>query len=393
MGSAEYRMVRGDLLDAQKWTARSWVTRSLTFAGIALSGYQFAVAADVAQGFGTFGSTIAPAAQTLWPDSTVDQLNRISDVGFQTDKVIPKDASDIVVAFFPIDRFLTPELKKIYLHEPAAFYIPAAGILDKQTRKPICDVLQRIFPAPNGNAPKSGKITGSEQCGGIDLVALASAECPAKLDDSETAKNTCKEKAFLNQLSLNQIRVQVGGTMTVDVDTIPASIDRVQFDNDKDGSNVGKVWGVTTEQSGTIYGRYLSNGKPEIVDENGLTAADWVISIDGMPDTSTDTALRFKMTLKNAVETTPPKLYLRVNKTAKDGTVVSSYKYDLSVPPIPKTPDKTNSSSSPDATQGAAVQSDTATPDATHTPAPKLAVPPDAVHAQPSPPRVDKKHP
>ena len=70
---------------------------------------------------GAFNGSVIPAYQNLFPDPTVNQMNQISNVGFQVNKAIAKQSSDIVVAFFPLTDSLTPDLQSLYLSSPAAF--------------------------------------------------------------------------------------------------------------------------------------------------------------------------------------------------------------------------------------------------------------------------------
>ena len=120
------------------WTTRNWVIRSLQAAGSIASGYQFAFSErGIARGIASFNGQVVPAAQLLWPDGTINQLNRISDFGFQTNKLVPQESADVLVAFFPIDRFLTPGLKKIFLKSPAAFFVPGAMLADPKVKEKI----------------------------------------------------------------------------------------------------------------------------------------------------------------------------------------------------------------------------------------------------------------
>lgn len=134
VASVESRIARGELLDAQNWTIRNWVIRALETAGAIASGYQFVFKEQgLIRGIGAFNGQVIPASQILWPDGTIGQLNRISDYGFQANKVIPKQSADIMVGFFPIDRFLTPGLKKIFRKAPAAFFVPGSLFADPQS--------------------------------------------------------------------------------------------------------------------------------------------------------------------------------------------------------------------------------------------------------------------
>src|SRR5580692_8345377 len=146
VASVEYRIVRGEALDAQAWTARNWSMRLLQFFGVIATGSDFAFTeVGILKSIGAYTGQVIPAAQVLWPDGTVAQVDRISDFGFHTNKVIPKQASDIVVAFFPLDRFITPGLKKLFLRSPALFFVPAAALVDQAVRSQIIGILQRLL--------------------------------------------------------------------------------------------------------------------------------------------------------------------------------------------------------------------------------------------------------
>jgi hypothetical protein len=73
----------------------------------------------------------------------------------------------------------------------------------------------------------------------------------------------------LDRLSLNNIHVIVGGTMTVDLDTAPATIQSVEFDD----PDPALVWGETGQKKGTIRGRYLSGGTLTVVNGGQLQLA------------------------------------------------------------------------------------------------------------------------
>jgi len=142
IASVEYRIARGQLLERQPWTARNATIRALQAVGSIATGFTFALdEKGIIQGIGVFTGQVIPSAQAFWPDSTVTQMNRISDVGFQVNKLIPENGSDIIVAFFPIDRFLTPGLKKIFLKSPALYFTPAAALFDEVARQQLEPVL------------------------------------------------------------------------------------------------------------------------------------------------------------------------------------------------------------------------------------------------------------
>jgi hypothetical protein len=263
VASVEYRIARGEALDAQARTARNWTMRILQFCGVLATGSEFAFRGiGIVKGIGAFTGQLVPAAQVLWPDGTAAHLDRISDFGFRANKVIPKEASDIVVGFFPIDRFITPELKKLFLSSPAVFFVPAAALVDKTVRDEIMRVLQRLL-GPN----------------------------QVKLNDSvEALLSNSKINGLLDAISLNKVHVKVGGILSVDIDSAPARIDSVTLDDP------AIRWDGTNTVTGAFHGALLSNGQPAIVESK-----QYGITVQALPDRSNSEQLRFTLTLSQAV--------------------------------------------------------------------------------------------
>jgi hypothetical protein len=108
IASVEARVARGELLDAQMWSARNWTVRLLTVAGSVASGYSFSFKEQgIAKGIAAFSGSFVPGVAFAWPDGAVAQQNRISDFGYQTNKIVGKGSGEIIVCFFPIDMFLS----------------------------------------------------------------------------------------------------------------------------------------------------------------------------------------------------------------------------------------------------------------------------------------------
>jgi hypothetical protein len=376
IASVEYRIVRGELLDRQPWTARNIVIRSLVAAGSLATAYTFVTTdQDIIRGIAAFAGTGVPAAQTLWPDGTVGQMNRISDVGFQVNKVIPKDSSDIVVAFFPIDRFLTPGLKQLFLKSPALFFAPGAIVVDTKAKhylksdletllgnkaraddflkkmpgvysqKVACEKLpdepqsapekgadQKIGSIPDQNSTEAqvdgNMAAAKKQC--HDLMASfvnnatkTTTTNPAVCDEACVARTMI----LLDAASLNNVRVVVGGIMTVDVSTVPATITGVTMEGGNDNADVLKP-GV---HSGTIKGSYLTGATPEI------TAADGTnLESSAITDGSTDTTLRFKVTIPENF--TAQTVKVKAVKKGKDGKDIESMALPVSLGPANAAP-------------------------------------------------------
>jgi hypothetical protein len=356
VASIESRLIRGEMLDAQQWTLRNWTVRSLTAVGSIAGGFAFPFSGDVAKGIAAFNGEVVPGAAALWPDGTVNQINRVTDFGFQTNKVIPKQAADVLVAFFPIERFLTPGFKKVFLKDPAALFVPYQMMSDPETVRDFQNFVQpwvKTFSVScNANCNTKAKTDDSESpaagteadFAGTMRRAIFEEGCPADMetgsDTSEAKKagaeesateksvaadisatvndqaalnhaNLCKLKRILQGVSLNNIRVGLEGAMTVDVNTVPATIYDVQFDS---GNTDSSIWTKTgTEQKGTISGVYLTGGQPEVVDSKGTKYSDITISKDAKEDSS-DTELHFTMKITKCI---PPssKIYFVVNKS------------------------------------------------------------------------------
>ncbi len=283
VASTEYRVARGEALDAQQWNARNWAMRSLTLLGVVATGSEFAFTGpNVAKGIGAFTGQVVPAAGTFWPDGSIAQIDRISDFGFRTNKVIPKESSDIVVAFFPLERFLTPGLKKIFIKSPAVFFLPVAGLVDDTLDSNVRAMLQKV------------------------------------IGDKKLTVESLKDKdvmSVLNGISMNRIRVKVGGVLVIDPDAIPARIDSVAFDGTPDFSKAGAV-------TGTVSGTLLSNGVLEI---DGLTD----VKVD--TKNSTDASLRFTAAVPTAGLKPCSNVTFDVKKT-KDGKNTTSNSYQYKVP-------------------------------------------------------------
>ena len=261
VASAEYRLVRGEALDAQQWTARNWTMRALQLAGVIATGSEFAFKEQgIIKAIGAFTGQGVPAANTFWPDGTVPQLDRISDFGFHTNKVIPKASGDIVVAFFPIDRFITPGLKKIFLKSPAVFFVPGSILVDDKIDRAAKKVLNTLL--------------------GADSASKTIAEILQEPDSRKT----------LRLLSLDQVRVVVDGMMTVDPDTLQAHVDSIEIDGTPDWSKAGTITGV-------INGSLLSGGTPVVDDKSGGPK----LAATAVADQSSDTALHFSLNVPDGV--------------------------------------------------------------------------------------------
>jgi hypothetical protein len=286
VASEEYRVVRGQALNAQTWTWRNGIVRGLTLAGSVATAYAFTVSGTkyplaVAGATGTF----IPGLGTFWPDQTIDQINRISDLGYQTNKVVSKQGSDIIVCFFPIDRFLTKGFREIFLKYPALFFAPYEMLVDMKVQGEVRKVL-----------PK--ELLGAT----LDDMSKA-LPCYFYLKETvpQTGGTGCQipdvtRRALdaLGHVSLNTIRIVVDGVMTVDTTSIPAKIDKVVIDNET-AQNTWTVTGSATGPTvkGTITGSYLTSGTPVIQEAK----ADQITNVQAITEGSNDQTLKFSFVL------------------------------------------------------------------------------------------------
>jgi hypothetical protein len=323
IASVEYRVARGQLLDTQPWTWRNGIIRGLQAAGSIATAYSFTISGTHAvRSISAFTGQVVPALETFWPDSTIGQMNRISDFGFQVNKVIPKDSSDIIVAFFPIDRFLTPGLKKLFLKSPALFFSPYAMMLDPTARKLLEPITKSLFPSQdlmkNFIPHLAQNLTESKFATDNERKTQTDNEAKSPLTEAER-----QLKDFLSGVSLNRVHIIVGGTMTVDVDNVAARIDSIEIDN---ADATPSIWEQKGTVTGVITGSYLSGGTPNILEAGKVGISNVVAVAEG----STDSALHFKMTLAKTIPTDQI-LTFTVKKTDKQNRSIVSPPYQFSV--------------------------------------------------------------
>jgi hypothetical protein len=337
VASEEYRVVRGQALNAQTWTWRNGIVRGLTFAGSVATAYAFTVSGTkypkaVSGATGTF----IPGLGTFWPDQTIDQINRISDLGYQTNKVVSKQGSDIIVCFFPIDRFLTSGFRQIFLKEPALFFSPYELLLDKKVRERFFsphgihptvnpkDILDALGISKPNDLAKALPcyLDYKEQLGRDEAKAAGQEESKTQnwAEDLRSKKDTDCGKSLssdqiqqldtLAHVSLNTIHVVIDGVMTVETAKIPAKIQSITFDNERTDAN---LWVVpektaatptpTTTIKGTITGAYLTDATP-IVRNQDLGISDVAVISEGSNDQTLHFSLKLSKTIPNQTELT-----------------------------------------------------------------------------------------
>ena len=338
IASEEYRVVRGQLLDAQMWSKRNWTMRLLTFAGQLASAYSFSLSEEgIIRGLNAFSGTAVPGMNQVWPDGTIEQLNRVSDFGYQANKVIPKQGAEVIVCFFPIDRFLTPGFKKLFLRSPALFFAPLQMLVDptlkneaegiikginsrlsvEELRKDLpcyLRVVQELRFGPGRYEDSFGAqviANSNETCEGqFGLAATVDAKGNRKLSvTNPSAFGRYLALDFLSQMSLNTVTVKVDGVMSVDTTNIAAHINEIGFDrvancgDNKEScfwADTGLAGGVRT---GTLKGAYLTGGSLSISEAEALG----ITEVKTISEGSSDQTLQFSFRLTKPI---PPETLL-----------------------------------------------------------------------------------
>lgn len=357
VASAEYRIVRGQLLDAQPSTRRNRIIKWLSLIGTAAAAYTFSLNEEgIIRGIAAYNGVLVPGIGATFPDHVIPQLNRVSDFGFQTNKVIPKEGGEVIVCFFPIDRFLTPGFRALFLKSPALFFAPLQMLVDEKSKQDMMNalgddlgltpndigarptevqkVLREALPcylrivrgesldSAAGNGTLRGQMDQQ-----LDEVCLGSFGLKKERDkanrltgklvrmtDTEAAKVPGVSSVnqllgrflaldYLSQASLNNVRVTVDGVMTIDTMAINAKLDGVTFDDVEDCGGADKecFWSVpaggSAVRTGVIHGAYLTSGNVTIVEAAALHIED----VKSIPEGSSDQELHFTMTLKQDV--------------------------------------------------------------------------------------------
>lgn len=381
IASEEYRVVRGQFLNAQTWTWRNKILRWAEFAGNIAGAYTFSIKEQgFIKGIAAFNGVAVPGLRTAWPDTSLQQMNLINDVGFRTNTLVPKQGAEVIVCFFPIDRFLTPGFRKLFLKSPAIFFAPLQMLVDrsieKDVRRILGDDLGLSLEAVNAQSgedvlgalrrqlpcylrvmkhaqevhdrPDDKSVLGqiyqsaSEDClGKFGLVerAVGTGDDAYRVLDTEGSAEAMKKLGafmaldYFAQVSLNNVGVTVDGAMTVDTTAIPPRIVNVALDPDEacGGPDRECFWSVpaggSVVRTGTIEGAYLTGGTVAVAEGNALKITD----VKTVSEGSNDQSLKFSFKLTESVPA-GKRLTFRVTKPkAGSTTTVDSQPFVIPV--------------------------------------------------------------
>ncbi|HEX8720918.1 MAG TPA: hypothetical protein VF736_09840 [Pyrinomonadaceae bacterium] len=383
IASEEYRVVRGQFLNAQTWSWRNKILRLAELAGNIAGAYTFSINEQgFIKGIAAFNGVVVPGLRTAWPDTSLQQMNLINDVGFRTNTLVPKQAAEVIVCFFPIDRFLTPGLKKLFLKSPAVFFAPLQIVVDRSLEKDVKQILGNDLglslddfgATPGAGTDVLGEMrkrlpcylrvmkhaqevranpedtsvlgqiyqSGAEDClAEFGLVERTSGkgegahkviELDRNIPNAHKRLRSFLALDYIAQVSLNNVGVTVDGAMTVDTTAIPARITDVALDADeKCGPDQECFWSVpeggTVVRTGTVEGAYLTGGAVAIAEGNALGITD----VKAVSEGSNDQSLKFSFKMTKSVPA-GKRLTFRVTKPkAGSSTTVDSQPFVIPV--------------------------------------------------------------
>lgn len=297
MGSLPGQVATVGALDVQDqevedsvFSPRNKVVQALTLIGQVAQGYAFVGSAGAAQGIGAYNSAFVQNLSKLWPDRRLDQEKFLLSLGYRTDQstAIAKDDHGSYYAFFPLATFLTPNLQKLFLTDSAVFLNPAEAWLEsgalgtgpwtdkrsprgkKDELAPLRDSLYNlavaardsVTPAADADkgaagvpaAPAAGAGAGAGAGAAAApaaapvfdsavLLAELAADCPGEMCpySGDELKRVLAEKYLFAHASLNSVKIVARGIMTIDVNSVRPTIDKVAFDNEASGAALWTV--------------------------------------------------------------------------------------------------------------------------------------------------------
>jgi hypothetical protein len=365
-------------VEDSEFSPRNKVVKALTLIGAVAQGYAFIGSGGAAMGIGAFNTAFVGSVVKLWPDRRVDQEKYLLSLGYRTDQstAIAKDGHGSYYAFFPLATFLTPDLKKLFVEDPAVFLNPAEALLENgaggegsaqssKRKKGSTAALGSMLLALTWEIPPKSQIQPAQ------LLLELSSDCPGNYCPYSGADLTRveAEKYLFANASLNSVQIVARGVMTIDVNSVPPIIDAVTFEDEKTGASLWTVPAAAAAPAdndaakstpkpaagsagagaapagadaskaaadqknltGEITGKFLSNGTPSIVaiavpEVKDPQLADYIAdkSVEAVSTKSSDTSLAFTLKLGKTTLPSGSKLTFQVSRSAPNGAADAS---------------------------------------------------------------------
>jgi hypothetical protein len=280
--------IQDQLTEDSVFSPRNLVVNGLVLVGTVAGAYTFLGSMDLTKGVSAYNSALIPGLQKFWPDRRLDQEKNVLSLGYRTDNstAIAKDDHGSYYAFFPLAVFLVPDLEKLFLNDPAAFINPAEVLIDihgyrsgaysgstksAKTRKVSAEEgLRNLLLDLAAVVRDEKKPADDDERRDLAIKLLNELDAPCNLvKDSSSAeegsgqvwedpgvfcpfnpkqeadlavlRRIAAEKYLFAHASLNVVKIVARGVMTVEVESIPATIDTVTIDNEKVGASTFTV--------------------------------------------------------------------------------------------------------------------------------------------------------
>jgi len=128
--SADLTVLRGVAEKGLVLDGRNLGLRILTGVGT-IAGGLTGFGPSIAPGVAVFNGPVLSAYQSMFPDFTINQLNRLNDSAFIANTVVGKQQARVIVIFLPMEYLLTKDqAKKFYSNPETVFGCPDLRLLE-----------------------------------------------------------------------------------------------------------------------------------------------------------------------------------------------------------------------------------------------------------------------
>lgn len=124
ISSLELSLMRGVAEKGQGQDKRNKILRLFRGVGTVAAGL-IGVATfgpSFAESVAVFNGPVLSAYTDVWPDYTINQMNRLNDSAYKSNTLVPKQQSKVLVAFIPQRMFLTKAQRKQFKDDPTSLF-------------------------------------------------------------------------------------------------------------------------------------------------------------------------------------------------------------------------------------------------------------------------------